>query len=158
MSPMEQTNIPLIRPAIASDAAAILHLIKSHAEHEKEPYDPEGKLEHLQWWLSLENRNCTFLVVEENKTLIGYCTFALQFDTWYQKEYLFLDALYLEPAARGKGLGRALMERAVEEAKAKAVTTVQLVTPAHNHGAIAFYKKLGGRSTTKEWFTFELPQ
>jgi hypothetical protein len=45
-----------------------------------------------------------------------------------------------------------------EEAKAKAVTTVQLVTPAHNHGAIAFYKKLGGRSTTKEWFTFELPE
>jgi ribosomal protein S18 acetylase RimI-like enzyme len=145
-----------IRQARTGDGAEILSMIVEHADHEKENFDPNGKLEHLEEWLKLENQHCTFLVIEQNEKLIGYCSFFPQFDTWYQKDYIFVDTLYLREEARGNGLGKEMMDKVFQEAEKKGLSMVQLVTPEHNEGAIKFYKRLGGRSITKEWFSFDI--
>jgi L-amino acid N-acyltransferase YncA len=145
-----------IRKARTGDGAAILSMIVEHAAHEKETFDPTEKLEQLEEWLKLKDHSCTFLVMEENENLIGYCSFFPQFDSWYQKDYLFVDTLYLKSEARGRGLGKKFMDMIFLEAKQKNLSMVQLVTPDHNSGAIEFYKKLGGRSVVKQWFSFDI--
>ncbi len=146
----------IIRKAHTGDGAEILSMIVEHAAHERENFDSNGKLEHLEEWLKLENQRSTILVVEQNEQLIGYCSFFPQFDTWYQKDYIFVDTLYLKEEARGLGLGKELMNKVILEAENRGLSMVQLVTPVHNEGAIGFYKRLGGQSITKEWFSFDI--
>jgi putative acetyltransferase len=55
-----------------------------------------------------------------------------------------IKRLYVCPEARGRGVGRALVERVVAEADAKGYTQVRLDThPASMQGAIALYRRLG---------------
>ena len=54
-----------------------------------------------------------------------------------------LNDLYVEPTARGSGVGAALIQTALASARARRVAAVVLETGVENHGAQALYKRLG---------------
>lgn len=56
---------------------------------------------------------------------------------------LHVDKLYLLPEARGKGLGRKVMETILDEAKAYGCPLVSLTVNVDNKGARRFYERLG---------------
>ena len=60
--------------------------------------------------------------------------------------------LFVRPAHRGKGLGRRLMEAAVDGLKARGAEDLLLRVSADNEAAIEFYRKLGLRLVAHEMY------
>jgi GNAT superfamily N-acetyltransferase len=54
------------------------------------------------------NMKCA--VAERDGTLIGFTTYNLQNSTWSPNGHCYLEDLFVDPAVRGSGAGRALME------------------------------------------------
>jgi ribosomal protein S18 acetylase RimI-like enzyme len=55
----------------------------------------------------------------------------------------FIDDLYLVPSARGAGLGSALLDIALVEARRLGIRTLHLEVDAANEGASHLYRKRG---------------
>jgi ribosomal protein S18 acetylase RimI-like enzyme len=55
----------------------------------------------------------------------------------------YLAELYVEPPARGRGLGRAMMEAAIAHARARGADRIDLGTSEHDVAARALYESLG---------------
>jgi ribosomal protein S18 acetylase RimI-like enzyme len=85
------------------------------------------------------------LAVDED-ALAGYCK--LREPSWYA-EYsdaekpIALGQLYTDPARTGQGIGAALMDWAIDEARARGCDAIQLSVWSENHGAQRFYRRYG---------------
>lgn len=66
---------------------------------------------------------------------------------------LYLDDLFTVPAARGHGVGRALLRRLSEFAHAEGLSVVRWMTSADNTGARRLYDEM---ATLTKWVTYEL--
>lgn len=59
-------------------------------------------------------------------------------------------SMWVAPEVRREGVGRQLMETVVDWARGRAMRDVKLMVTSVNHGAIAFYERLGFRMTGRE--------
>jgi len=143
---------PDIRFALPKDMPKVVELCQAHAAYEKASYSIEGKTEQLVKHFFDTPAIAYCLLVEIDEQIVGYATFMKQFSTWDAAFYLYLDCLYFESAARGKGLGKSVMEHIWAFAKAENCFQIQWQTPDFNEQAIGFYKKLGAINKTKERF------
>ena len=81
-------------------------------------------------------------VFEDGRTVVGY---ALLARTWSQEaggETIWIEEIYLEPSARGKGYGSAFF-RFLEEEYAPHAKRFRLEVEQENEGAVRLYKKVG---------------
>ena len=67
---------------------------------------------------------------------------------WTGVEDAWLEDLFVEPGARGGGLGRALAEACVERARQRGCARIQLDSNERNRAAAALYASLGFESGT----------
>lgn len=145
-----------IRFAQKQDITQIVKLCALHANFENAIYNPTNKEKYLSKYLFDDSNHLQCLVAENDKEIVGYATFIPQFSTWDANYYLYLDCLFCKEDARGKGFGSLLMNKIKEVAKSKNYESIQWQTPFFNHKAIAFYKKLGVQSKTKERFFWDI--
>ncbi|MEM1041809.1 MAG: GNAT family N-acetyltransferase [Bacteroidota bacterium] len=143
---------PVIRPVRPSDLDALVVLCAAHAAYEGAPYRGRGKAEALKDLLFGASPSLLGLVVERDEALVGFATWSVQLSTWDAAPYAHLDCLYLDPAARGRGLGRDLVATVARDARRAGCTQVQWQTPASNHRAIRFYERLGATAKPKVRF------
>ena len=148
----------MIRPAQSEDLEHLIILCEKHAHFERADYKSKGKSEALAKALFGENPALYCLVAESQESLIGYATYMVQFSTWDAQPYLYLDCLYLEKSARGKGLGKMFMERIKAEAKRLGCRLIQWQTPDFNQNAIAFYQNLGAEAKSKLRFFWSVSE
>ena len=73
----------------------------------------------------------------------GVCQLRYRMSVWTGADDCWLEDLYVEDAARGSGLGRALVNAAVERATARGCRRMELDVNEQNAAAIAFYESLG---------------
>jgi ribosomal protein S18 acetylase RimI-like enzyme len=66
----------------------------------------------------------------------------------YGAEYAELKRMYVQPAFRGMGLGRAMLEHLAEFARAHGAVALRLETGIHQEEAIGLYKSFGFRRRT----------
>lgn len=66
---------------------------------------------------------------------------------------LFLDDLFVDPAARGQAVGALLIEAVGEEARRRGCTLVRWITADDNHRARTLYDRLATRTM---WVTYDL--
>jgi ribosomal protein S18 acetylase RimI-like enzyme len=86
----------------------------------------------------------TYLSEDPHGRLLGYCTlgpYDLELDT--VKRWWVLRQLYLDPAGKGTGLGQVLMDRALDEARARGFEELYLTVWVDNHRARRFYERNG---------------
>ena len=93
---------------------------------------------HLVDIESLAAFNVHFFVARENGRALGCGAFVLGIDGHAEMKRVFVD-----PAARGKGVARAVMEALEREAAHLGVTLMQLETGIKQPEAIALYRKFG---------------
>ena len=86
---------------------------------------------------------------------VGYALFFPTFSTFLGKPGLYLEDLYVRPAARGLGVGRKLLEHLARLTVERGWGRLEWSVLDWNEPSIAFYKKMGARPMD-EWTVFRL--
>lgn len=86
------------------------------------------------------------LVAEQNSKLIGLVHYMLHRSTWAKHNYCYLEDLFVDPAIRGKGVGRALIAAVTDAARAAGSSRVYWITHETNTTAQTLYNKVAERS------------
>ncbi len=146
----------IIRPIQIQDLEQLVQLCAEHAEYERQSYDPSGKLEALERAIFGDAPKAFVWVVAAEHKLLGFASVTLEFSTWDADQFAHLDCLYLQPEARGKGIGSTLFKTILEFAANQNCLNLQWQTPDWNTSAIAFYEHLGATSKTKQRFTLAI--
>ncbi len=79
----------------------------------------------------------------------GVCQLRFRHSVWTSSPDCWLEDLYVEEAARGRGVGAALVKLAFERAAARGARRIELDTNEQNYGAIALYESLGFSASSK---------
>ena len=115
----------LIRDFRESDIDQLIILCAKHAGHEQADYDPKGKAALLKNALLSDDPCLRCWIVMVKDEFAGYTTFTFDYSTWDARYYLHLDCIYLEEKFRGLGIGKAVMEKLVGEAKSNNCVNLQ---------------------------------
>jgi GNAT superfamily N-acetyltransferase len=78
--------------------------------------------------------------------IVGIVHYIYHRSTWTMGDYCYLQDLFTSEAARGRGVGRALIEAVYESAKADGASRVYWLTHESNTSARALYDKVAARS------------
>jgi ribosomal protein S18 acetylase RimI-like enzyme len=132
----------MVRLAGTSDAAEVARLMIGFRDWwgRAEPSDEafEAGVRRL-----LGDPNTDFLLGGEPPA--GVCQLRYRPSLWTGAD-CWLEDIYVEEAARGSGLGRALVERAFERARERGCARMELDVNEANAGALALYESLGFES------------
>jgi GNAT superfamily N-acetyltransferase len=86
---------------------------------------------------------------------VGFALFFHNFSTFRGKPGLYLEDLFVRPAARGRGIGRRLLAWLARSALERGCARLEWAVLDWNAPSIAFYRKLGALPQ-EEWTTFRL--
>jgi len=89
-----------------------------------------------------------FLLAGEPAAGVAQVRFRLS--AWTGVEDAWLEDVFVEDDARGRGLGRALVEAAVERARSRGCARIQLDANERNEGALRLYRALGFETGSPE--------
>jgi ribosomal protein S18 acetylase RimI-like enzyme len=152
--------LPTIRPARAGDLPALARLgaklaREHHAMDAARFFLPDEPIEAgYAWWLGKElgNRRAAVLAAEARGRVIGYAYGRMEPRDWNTLRDACGVAvdLWVEPAARGAGLGRRLVEALVAALEARGAERVVLDVASRNPKARRLFRRLGFRPTMLE--------
>jgi len=138
-------NAPALRAARPADVPALVGLIRELAEFEHLTHlcvvTPEG----LEPQLFGPRPAAEALVAEVSGQVVGFALFFTNFSTFLGLPGLYLEDLYVQPAHRGAGIGRALLERLGTLAVQRGCGRFEWSVLDWNEPAIRFYEKMGAQ-------------
>jgi GNAT superfamily N-acetyltransferase len=146
-----------IRSATETDLPVILNLIRELAEYEREPNAVVATETGLRDVLFGPKPSAEVLLALEQGDAVGFAVYFFNFSTWLGRPGLYLEDLFVRPARRGKGYGRALLERLAQIAKQRGCGRMEWAVLDWNDPAIQFYRKLGAKPMD-EWTVFRLTE
>ncbi|RQM34498.1 GNAT family N-acetyltransferase [Rhodococcus ruber] len=148
---MTTTTPPTVRPLAPTDETRWRVLFREYRTFYKLP-ESEDIVSRAWGWFMDPRHECKALVAEAHGEILGFAHHRRFSSPYTGTTGLFLDDLFTDPAARGRGVGRALIERLTEMAAAEGRAVVQWVTAEDNHRAQALYNTLATRTN---WVTYE---
>lgn len=104
-------------------------------------------------WLMDPSHSVSGFVAESEGTLLGFAHLREQADTFRAGPSWFLDDLFTLPTARGRGVGRALIDALKEHGAAHGGGDLRWITAADNTQAQHLYDTLASRTS---WVMYEL--
>jgi len=141
-----RTSAVRVRPARPSETAILAEMandLNDHVGIRGRPFTP-GKIRADGFGPKAAFRP---LVAELDGAVVGYVFFSVGYNTDVAARSMFLHDLFVAPAARGRGVGRALMAAVAAKAVRKGAASLEWGVHATNAGALAFYRRLGARAS-----------
>lgn len=132
-----------IRPATPADVALILRLVRELAEFEREPDAVEATEDMLAVALFGERPAAEAVIAELDGAPVGFALFFQNFSTWTGRPGIYLEDLYVTPAARGSGTGTALLRHLAGIALDRGCGRFEWAVLDWNEPAINFYRAMG---------------
>ncbi|HEV8505494.1 MAG TPA: GNAT family N-acetyltransferase [Chitinophagaceae bacterium] len=129
-----------IRRARKEDCSRLLELIQELATYERAPDEVTVRLDHFTesgfgkqpvWWA---------FVAEVDERIVGFALYYIRYSTW-KGQAMYLEDILITTEMRGKGIGKLLFERLIDEAKEKKFNRIIWQVLDWNEPAINFYKK-----------------
>jgi GNAT superfamily N-acetyltransferase len=137
------TGTSTVRPARPDDVPVVLSLIRELADYERSLDHVEATESDLQAALfgDAPAAYCHVAVVADE--VVGFALWFLNFSTWVGTHGIYLEDLYVRPAARGTGLGRKLLATLVDIAHERGYGRVEWSVLNWNVDAQGFYRSIG---------------
>lgn len=132
-----------IRPAVEADVPLVLELIRALAEYERLAHAVVATEELLRESLFGPQPGAEVLIAEMDGAPAGFALFFHNFSTFVGRRGLYLEDLFVRPAYRGQGIGRALLARLAAIAVARGCGRFEWAVLDWNEPAIGFYRALG---------------
>ena len=142
-------NISIL-PATESDVSTILDLIRQLSVYEKLEHMLTGNEAMLHAALFGDRPSCECVVARDGAERIGFALYFTTFSTFLCKPGLYLEDLFVVPAARGHGVGKALLKYLAALAVERRCGRFEWRVLDWNTPSIEFYKSLGA-SVMPEW-------
>ena len=140
----------LIRAAARADVPELLRLIRELAIYEKLEHQAVGTPEALAASLFGPRPACEALIADVGGRAVGFALFFTTFSTFLCKPGLYLEDLFVEPAYRGLGLGKALLARLAAMTVERGGGRFEWRVLDWNEPSIRFYESLGA-VIMREW-------
>ncbi len=143
-----------IRFAAPEDIPALLGFIQELASYEKLEDQVVATEDLLREWLFEKQKAEVLLAVVDGKP-VGSALFFHNFSTFLGRAGIYLEDLYVQPAHRGKGYGKALLKRLAQITVERGCGRLEWACLDWNQPSIDFYRSLGAVSMDG-WTTFRL--
>jgi GNAT superfamily N-acetyltransferase len=144
-----------IRNATAEDVPLILQFIRELAEYEKLAHEMVATPEDLLRNGFSDRPYFHVIVAEWDGQPAGFALYFYNYSTFRGRPGLYLEDVFVRPAYRGKGIGKALLLYLARIAVAEGCGRFEWQVLDWNTAAINFYESLGAR-TMKEWLTMRV--
>jgi GNAT superfamily N-acetyltransferase len=135
----------VIREARPADVPVLLELVRELAVYEKEPDAVEATEELLAAALFGPAPVASCLVAEVDGAVVGFALWYVSFSTWQGRPGLWLEDLFVRPAARGHGLGKQLLQALAQVCVERGYGRFEWWVLDWNVDAQGFYRSLGAR-------------
>ncbi|MEO8192679.1 MAG: GNAT family N-acetyltransferase [Gemmatimonadales bacterium] len=144
-----------IRAAQESDTATILAFIEDLAEYERLRDSCIATEEKLRKTLFSDRPAAEVLIASIGEEPVGFALFFYSYSTFLAQRGVFLEDLFVKLAARGHGVGYALLAALARIALERDCGRLEWSVLDWNQLAIDFYKRIGARPMD-DWTTFRL--
>ncbi|GAA3392868.1 GNAT family N-acetyltransferase [Streptomyces roseoviridis] len=146
----------MIRTATPADVPVVHQMIRELADYEKALDEARATPEQLHEALFGE-RPAAYAHIAETADgeVAGFALWFLNFSTWRGVHGIYLEDLYVRPALRGGGHGRALLAELARICVERGYERLEWSVLNWNAPSIAFYESLGARPQD-EWTVYRL--
>ena len=140
----------IVRKATIEDIKAVHALVYELAVYEKAPDEITVTMEHFIESGFGDKPVWDAFVAKENGIVKGFALYYIRYSTW-KGQRMYLEDLLVTEDMRGKGIGKLLFDKLVEECKNKKYSGLVWQVLDWNEPAINFYKKFEGVKFEEEW-------
>jgi GNAT superfamily N-acetyltransferase len=145
----------LIRAARPADVPVLLQLVHELADYEREPDAVEATEPMLHAALFGEQPAASSHVAVLDGEVVGFALWYVTFSTWKGLPGLWLEDLFVRPAARGSGFGKELLQALAAVCVERGYPRLEWWVLDWNEPARGFYRSLGA-VPQDEWTTFRV--
>lgn len=139
-----------LRRAVEADVPLILRFIHELAKYEKLSTEVVATEEVLRASLFGERRGAEVVLGFEDEEPVAFALFFHNFSTFLGRPGLYLEDLFVDPQARGKGYGRVLLAHLARLALKRGCGRLEWWVLDWNEPAWHFYASIGARPM-EEW-------
>ncbi len=144
-----------IRAAAESNAALVLGFICELATYERLRHRVTATEERIREALFGAEPAAEAFIAELDGAPVGFAVVFHNFSTFEGRRGLYLEDLFVRPAARGRGIGRQLLAHVAALARARGCARLEWSVLDWNEPAIGFYRALGA-VPMDAWTVFRL--
>ncbi len=144
----------VFRYAQREDVPSVLELIRELAAYEHMEDQVVATAQLLEEWL-FERKKAEVILGELEGKVVAFALFFHNFSTFLGRAGIYLEDLYIQPAYRGKGYGKALLRQLAKVALERECGRLEWACLNWNTPSIGFYLSLGAQPMD-EWTTYRL--
>jgi GNAT superfamily N-acetyltransferase len=139
-----------IRAAVKADSALIFALVRELADYEKLSGEVDATLEAISAALFVREPRLFCDLAEWRGEPAGFAVWFLNFSTFRGRHGIYLEDIFVRPAFRGRGIGKALMARLAKRCIDEGWARVEWAVLDWNKPSIDFYRAMGAQ-VMDEW-------
>ena len=144
-----------IRFAREDDVPTILQFIIALAKYEKLEHEVVATEDLLKNTLFGSRPQAETLLALEDETPVGFALFFTNYSTFLGRAGIHLEDLFVLEAFRGRGYGKALLDKMQTIAKERDAGRLEWNVLDWNTPAIEFYESMGAKPVL-EWTTYRM--
>jgi len=121
----------------------ILHFLQRMAELDGRPRTLQSTPETIRGAMFGDRPQVLVLLAEVDDGVVGFASYFRTYSTFLGRPGIWLDDLYVEEAARGRGVGTALLRRLAHVAASAGCGRIEWSVGVENQRGIEFYRRHG---------------
>ena len=147
----------MIRAAVPADVPVLLQLVRELAVYEREPDAVRASEDDLSRALFGDGLCSAQVALLDDRPddVVGFALWYPTFSTWTGQPGMWLEDLFVRPAARGNGLGVALLRALAQVCRERGYPRFEWEVLDWNTPSIGFYRSLGA-VPQDEWTRFRV--
>jgi len=145
----------VIRRGTERDVPTILKLIRGLAEYERLAHEMEATAARVRAHGFGRRRYFETIICRRAGAPVGFALYFFTYSTFLARPTLYLEDLFVLPAERGTGAGKALLRALARIAVRRGCGRLEWAVLDWNRPAIGFYKRLGAK-LRRQWILTRL--